>query len=147
MKKTFKLFTFFSLALLLVFTGCSGRCQVKGTVKMADGTPLTVGVVNFTDGEVVLRGEIKRDGTYQMRTFKPGDGIDPGRYNVYLTETLSLSGGNERTTRSGESGDDEMSWQEVGQNASTIDLKYSDPVNSGLVCDVKKSMTYDIIIE
>lgn len=147
MNRSVKFFAFLLLATVMVVSGCGGNVKVKGVVKYANGEPLPGGVVNFTDGTNNYRGEIQTDGTFEMRTFKPGDGIPKGTYQVFLTETLMLGSAGTRSTKSGEDGKDEMSWEVVGQNASSIDPKYNDPVNSGLKIDVTKSMTYDIVLE
>lgn len=147
MNRTAKLLAFVFIASVLLIGGCGGNVKVKGTVKFANGEPLPGGVVNFTDGQNNYRGEIQTDGTFEMRTFKPGDGIPKGTYQVFLSETLMLSSGGTKTTKSGEDGSDEMTWEVVGKNTTTIDRKYNDPVNSGLKVDVTKNMTYDIVLE
>ena len=147
MNRSVKFFAFLLVAAAMVVSGCGGNVKVKGTVKFANGEPLPGGVVNFTDGQKNYRGEIQTDGTFEMRTFKPGDGVPKGTYQVFLSETLMLGSGGTKTTKSGEDGSDEMSWEVVGKNTTTIDQKYNDPVNSGLKVDVTKSMTYDITLE
>jgi hypothetical protein len=75
--------------------GCGGSLYpVRGTVTLDDGTPLARGLVVFerTDGgpPVTARGEVRPDGTYDLSTAKPGDGVPPGRYKV-LVNPLDLS--------------------------------------------------------
>jgi hypothetical protein len=86
-----------SLAALIVFalTGCGGGTYpVRGTVTLDDGTPVTRGLVVFerVDGgqAVTARGDIQPDGSYQLSTYKPGDGVPAGRYKV-LVNPLDLS--------------------------------------------------------
>lgn len=146
MNKSAKLFAILCLA-MIVLAGCGGKVKVKGHVYYADGSPFPGGVVNFTDDVNVYRGEVSTDGSFEMRTLKPGDGIAPGTYKVYMTETMLLSGGKAKTTKSGEDGKDEMNWEEVGKNASSINPKYNDPEKSGLTVTVTKNMTYDITLE
>src|SRR5262245_36789853 len=81
--------------LLLLVAGCSSRlAEVHGTVTLADGSPLTRGQIVF-EGEidgapVSARGEVKPDGSYRMSTYRPGDGVPPGKYRV-LINPLDLS--------------------------------------------------------
>jgi hypothetical protein len=76
---------------LLAGGGCDRSAPlypVRGTVTLEDGSPLTRGMVVFesTDAAVgvTARGEIKADGSYQLSTFQPGDGVPPGRYRVQI---------------------------------------------------------------
>jgi hypothetical protein len=61
---------------------------VVGTVTLADGSPLTRGLVIFDgimDGKTVSpRGEVKPDGTFVLGTLKPGDGVPAGKYRVLI---------------------------------------------------------------
>ena len=85
----------FGLLLLGLAVGCGPADQVKvypvkGTVKF-QGQPMkgggsiafypTGGQVGATPG-----GEIKEDGTYELMTYKPGDGSMPGDYRVVITQ-------------------------------------------------------------
>jgi hypothetical protein len=126
-------------AVAVVATGC-GKPKVTGKVTFADGSPLTQGTVNFTDDKILCKGSIKEDGTFEMRTLKPGDGVPPGTYKVYLTETTRF-------------GEPEIETSALDANSvmhSTVNdvpPKYSNPEQSGLTIDVKGSMKYDITIE
>src|SRR5687767_8844839 len=86
--------TLFAL-LVLALTGCGSRLHpVRGTVTTEDGKPVTKGMVVFegkADGKVVsARGEIRPDGSYELSTEVPGDGVPPGHYRVLLNP-LDLS--------------------------------------------------------
>jgi hypothetical protein len=79
-----------ALLLVLGVLGCGGRpYPVRGTVTLEDGTPVTAGMVSFEtkDAEkpVTARGEIKPDGSYELSTYKAGDGALPGVYRVAVT--------------------------------------------------------------
>ena len=145
MNKFSKFAVLFLVAVVLCLTGCGKKAKVTGTVKFSDGTPLNVGTVNFTDGTNLFRGEIQPDGTFEMRTFKPGDGVLKGSYRVYLTETLQFGATGKRVLK-GPNGE-EIEMEVIGNTTSTIDPKYSDPEQSGMTIDVKSNMTYDITIE
>jgi hypothetical protein len=74
---------------LLAAAGCGPRLYpVRGTVTYPDGQPVTEGLVVFeSDGAakpVTARGDIQADGRYQLGTFRPGDGVPPGKYRVLV---------------------------------------------------------------
>src|SRR5262245_53466033 len=74
---------------VLLAAGC-GRSlyTVRGKVVYADGTPLAGGWVVFerADGEAkdTVDGPVADDGTFELRTTKPGDGVAPGKYRVLV---------------------------------------------------------------
>jgi hypothetical protein len=79
-------------ALLLLFgaVGCGARpYPVRGNVTLEDGTPVMAGMVTFEtkDAEkpVTARAQINPDGSYELSTYKPGDGALPGVYRVAVT--------------------------------------------------------------
>jgi len=83
------------VVLLFGLTGCSsGLYPVRGTVKLEDGTPLAKGMVIFEKDEggksVMARGELKPDGSFQLGTNKPGDGVPAGKYRV-LINSMDIS--------------------------------------------------------
>jgi hypothetical protein len=83
------------LLLLPGLAGCGARLNtVRGTVTLADGSPLTRGLVVFEGviggAAVSARGEVKPDGSYTLGTYKPGDGVPAGKYRV-LINPLDLS--------------------------------------------------------
>jgi hypothetical protein len=93
-----------ALAALVVLTaaaGCSGgRVPVTGKVAFADGSPLAEGMVicetQVGEKTVSARGKLTADGSFQLGTYKPGDGALPGKYRVLvvpraLTERELLS--------------------------------------------------------
>jgi hypothetical protein len=80
------------LALLLAAAaGCGSRptYPVRGKVVFKDGTPLTSGLVRFRPAEanlqVTARGDIQKDGTFQLGTYHEDDGAVPGKYQVAIT--------------------------------------------------------------
>lgn len=125
-------------AVAVVATGC-GKPKVTGKVTFADGSPLTQGTVNFTDDKIICKGSIKDDGTFEMRTLKPGDGVPPGTYKVYLTETMRFGEAIESTSLD--------TTAVMHKTVNDVPAKYSNPDQSGLTIDVKGSMQYDITIE
>ena len=119
---------FFFATVLLAFAGC-GYPQVKGTVKFDNGEPLTTGGVVFIKGMYTASAAIKPDGTYVLSRITQGDGVEPGRYKVIVQAQVS-SNVNDPSAR----------WLDL------IDPKFSAPETSGLTCEVKRSMTYDITV-
>lgn len=84
-----------ALALAFSLTGCGNRLYpVQGKVTLDDGTPLTKGLVVFEGGggekPVSARGEIQPDGSFQLSTNRPGDGVPPGSYRA-LINPMDLS--------------------------------------------------------
>jgi hypothetical protein len=83
----------FSIAVAAGFFGCENPdvsravkvYEVKGSVVLADGKPLTGGTVEFepVSGSVYhASGEIGSDGTFSLKTADSGDGAAPGEYRV-----------------------------------------------------------------
>ncbi|QDT68616.1 hypothetical protein MalM25_15390 [Planctomycetes bacterium MalM25] len=86
------------VALLGLFTiafaiGCGGKpiAQASGRVEYTDGTPVTapVCVIRFepvkeTTAEVnkAASGQIAEDGSFELKTIRPGDGVYKGQYAV-----------------------------------------------------------------
>ena len=148
MNKLVKIFALLIVASTLVACGCGGKCQVSGKVTFSDGTPLTFGTVNFTSSDVLCKGQIEADGTYRMRTLKPGDGVPPGTYKIYITDTLQFgSPGKTVTTKLSEDGE-EVSYEMLGKSVNSIPFEYSNPDMSPLgEITVKGRMTKDLVIE
>jgi hypothetical protein len=69
----------------LCFIGCGKNVPLRGKVLYDDGTPITVGTVNFTTDTHLSRGKIQPDGSYVMGTNKDKDGLPPGNYKIYIT--------------------------------------------------------------
>jgi hypothetical protein len=110
-------------------SGCStGLNPVKGKVTYQDGSPVTAGsvVVETVDTGNEQRssanGNILPDGTFQLTSLNPGDGVPEGRYRVaVLSPPLS---------------DDQ-----VGRGEKPlVDIKYSQLDTSGLEIEVKPGL-------
>jgi hypothetical protein len=78
------------LLLLFVAAGCGSKLQpVHGKVAFPDGTFLAGGLVVFERQQeegrpIMARGEIHTDGSYQLGTYRPGDGVPAGKYRVLV---------------------------------------------------------------
>jgi hypothetical protein len=106
--------------------------NVSGAVKYKDGSPITGGVrfIRFepTDESTATvrkaaSSEIATDGTFDLFTRKPGDGVFRGRYAVNFTVMTGATGGK-----------------------SLIDPKYESPATTPYVVDVTEDMT-DLVYE
>ncbi|MBV9123243.1 MAG: hypothetical protein JO112_07800 [Planctomycetes bacterium] len=85
------------LGFLIGLTGCGHKLYpVSGKVTLDDGTPVTKGMVVFEGTPeaggvpVTARGEIQPDGSYQLSTSQPNDGVPPGKYRA-LINSMDLS--------------------------------------------------------
>jgi hypothetical protein len=81
------------LAAGTAFTGCGQPAvrtyRVTGTVTFR-GKPVPSGVVAFHNVDLVspmAKGMIQPDGTYELTTFRPGDGAPPGECKVTVAAT------------------------------------------------------------
>jgi len=71
----------------MLIAGCGGGLQpVRGTVTLADGKPAAGSQVVLEGGpegkKIAARGDVREDGSFELSTFKPGDGVPPGKYKV-----------------------------------------------------------------
>lgn len=104
------------VTLLLAAAGCGGggdTAQVNGKVLMKDGSvprgnPCVVQFNPAADTTAKIRkaatGYIREDGTFEVYTRKPGDGIYVGKYDVTFTV-----------------------WPSVTDSRSLVDEKYTRP--------------------
>lgn len=80
-----KQLVFLSL-LVCVFIGCSKHQPVKGRVTFSDdGSPLTVGEIQFDDGQRMARATLEPDGTFIVGFEKKHNGIPPGNYRIAIS--------------------------------------------------------------
>ena len=89
---------------LTVVSGCAQKdaYQVTGRAQYKDGTPITgaVRIIRFeptADTTAKIRkaagGTIAEDGTFEMFTRKPGDGVYAGKYAVTFSILTRAMGG------------------------------------------------------
>ena len=125
----------FSVSLLFLFAlvGCGGKPGVRGTVVFSDDkTPLKAGVVNFVNEKGIARGQIEEDGKYVVGSTGANDGIAPGEYKVYLTDTA---------IKHFPPGGGMFSFEEL------IDKKYTKQETTPLTIKVDKSQVFDIELD
>jgi len=122
------------VALGLSGCGNGGTCDVRGTVKFKDGTPLTRGSIHFEGTGRAAHGTIQPDGSFVMSSYKEGDGVMPGTYQVFIDNT-----------------EDPMVWDEAKKayryGQPRIATKYSAAATSGLKFDVKGRENFAIEVE
>jgi hypothetical protein len=73
----------------VAITGCGpSMVPVHGKVTLPDGKPAAGSQVVFESDssgkKVMARGDVRDDGSYDISTLKPGDGITPGKYRVLV---------------------------------------------------------------
>jgi len=132
---TMKHHTILTIGLLcsLAFSGCSKNVSLQGKVTFEDGSPLTVGTVNFTSESGLSRGIIQPDGTYQIGTLKSGDGLLPGTYKVYITGAVEAAAAAATSTQTDSMGNPVES---IGSVRQLIDLQFVTAEATPLVCEV-----------
>jgi hypothetical protein len=94
-------FLFIGLPLVFIFFfGCGDNVSLGGKVTYSDdGTPLENGTIAFTNGTIQARGEVGKDGAYNLGTLKVGDGLPPGSYKVYISGAEKIEPGKTPTTQ------------------------------------------------
>ena len=130
MNKPFFIIAFIVLPLLVI--GCSNHVQLSGTVTFSDdGTPLEVGRIVLESDTLHARGDIGAGGRFTMSTSKPGDGLPPGMYRVYISgaSLLEIRG-------------------ETVLEIPLIAAKYANAETSGLEVNVdRNTRTFDIKVD
>ena len=83
---------------ILVLSGCGEPFYaVRGSVTFDDGAPLTQGTVvaeSITrEGPeaITARGEIRPDGSFDLATEAPGDGVPAGKYRVLVAPIVDVN--------------------------------------------------------
>jgi hypothetical protein len=112
---------------LLCFLGVAGcgpkLYPVRGQVTYPDGKPLTEGTVVFEsvveENRVTARGQIDRDGRYELSTYQRGDGVPAGKYRVAVAPKLDPNAVDKRS------------------NPLAFDRRYTEFKTSGLEFEVE----------
>ena len=118
---------------LLLLVGCGKNVKVRGKITFEDGSPLTKGMVIFQTGSTQSKAPIEKDGSYVVGTLKADDGLPRGTYQVYITGAVDAPGIS-------------VMGAPLGALVEHIDSKFTKPETSGLTCEVKGRMTYDITV-
>jgi hypothetical protein len=80
------------LLFCLFFIGCNNQQQLGGKVSFSDGSPLTSGMIIFSNDSFLARANINPDGTYDVGSFSDKDGLPPGKYKVYIVNAVHVTG-------------------------------------------------------
>ncbi len=125
------------LLCLLCLLGCNNFKDLGGKVTFSDDkAPVPTGTIFFATASTISQGAIKPDGTFTVGSFKVGDGLPPGEYQVFFggVESVSeekLPDGTVRTTYT-----------------PLIDAKYMAAETSGLTFTVDgKAKRFDIELD
>jgi hypothetical protein len=119
--------------MILTLVGC-GNPKVRGKIVFSDDkTPLQGGIVNFVTDKRIARGQINKNGNYVIGSERANDGLPPGEYKIYITDTIKV------IPPSGESG--------LPKFEQVIHPKYTKPETSGLVLNITKSQVFNIEVE
>lgn len=119
---------YLSMALLIAAAGCGRRVvlvPVEGQV-MLDGQPLggNAAIMMQPAAGPAARGRIDAEGRFRMGTFRPGDGVPPGKVAVRVASSTQPSTDSE----------------DVPLLGSRIPEKYGDCQSSGITLDVTSGM-------
>ena len=130
------------MLVLLSFTGCNSSPELfPATGKVIyNGEPLRFGRV-MLQPEVgnVSQAEIQPDGTFEVSTYKQGDGIAPGSYRV----SVMCYEGHNPAAKQVQS--DQLEGMSLGK--SLIPLKYTRARSSGLNAAISPDEPNEILLE
>jgi hypothetical protein len=119
-------------AVLVLAAGCGDSnpktVPVRGKV-IYNGNPVTSGTVTFTPeaGGPPATGEIRSDGSFEMTTFKSGDGAVPGKHKVFIVAMGSTA--------------EQLPESRSPTPPPTIPMKYTHPATSPLTATVEGTET------
>lgn len=117
---------FLVLAVFVIAVGCNGSnlASVKGKVTYMD-KPVTSGTISFVSADKPSAyGDLQSDGTYTLKTDKPGDGATPGAYKVIVVAMQDQAG--------------LLPEARSPLPAPTVPLKYTSLATSDLTAEVEK---------
>lgn len=126
---------FFPVLIVVFFLGCGREPQVTGKVTFPDGTPLTIGEVQFLAETHSASGKIQPDGTYRLGSMKEEGGVPAGTYSVVVVKAAKTF-----PTPPGGGIDD------TPPPEFLIDKKFNKPETSGLTCEVGGDRQFDITV-
>jgi hypothetical protein len=125
---------------LLLTIGCSDATSVTGTVKLADGQPLTAGYVSFESATTNVIGPLDKNGHFSLFQIRPGDRVPPGTYRGMIVYDLSSFASAEGMNASGD---------DIIKKYLPFPVKYTAFDTSGLTVTVEKGkpVKMEIVLE
>ena len=127
------------LVAVLVFTGCSNKIKIKGTVTFEDGSPLEQGQIMLESDKNRVSGKIHKDGSFTLGELKDGDGVPEGNYDVWITGTFVYPEVTDSTDRT--------VTQRYGSEKNLIPRNYNLRSQSGLTFKVEKGGSKSLDIQ
>lgn len=129
------------LVVLTALAGCSSSTTVPvtGTVKFANGEPLTGGLVVFQptgEGAHPARARTSSDGTFRLGTYGADDGAVPGVHKVAVVPELPRDAGDDPKV--------------IARYLSVVDRRYQSVQKTPLEFTVKDDGSanhFDIVVE
>lgn len=116
--------SFFLVAAALCMVGCNSSSLTKVTGKVTyNDEPVTSGTITFAAADKpTAYGDIQSDGTYTLKTVKPGDGATAGAYQVTVVAMQDMG--------------DTMPEARTPLPPPTVPNKYSNLATTDLTADV-----------
>jgi hypothetical protein len=131
-----KLYFFCLLVGLILAGGCNrnpATYVVKGKVRFPSGAPVRMGTIETKSRDLGLnaRGTINSDGTFELTTFKPGDGAVAGWHDCVIVQMIIRA--------------DEFSGKV--STFGVVDSKHNSYGSSGLSFEVSPTQPNEISLE
>jgi hypothetical protein len=133
-----------AVGLLAGLTGCRVQSDnrverfttypVKGQVLLADGKPLSGGMIHFVSPDNLSRmanGQIGPDGRFSLVTGSSGEGAAPGKYKVWVEPEGAFTAAAKSEGKKGT----------AARRKAAFPVKYMDEDSSGLVITLQAQPT------
>ena len=146
--KRFRCLSLLALCFPLLFIGCSDNVQIRGTVTLTDGTPVTLGSVIFENENATFsaRGDIQSDGSFRMGSQSERDGLPRGEYVVYISGAMQTGSPVQVQSISGGVGGLVTEAISMPTFTPMIAPEYTSGSTSPLRFTVERSATFDIVV-
>jgi len=92
-------------------------------------------------------GNIQNDGSYSAGKLKDGDGLPPGQYQVFLTDTSTFGEIQNEAPSVGGLGSANARAFRMAPSVNLVHDKYMSPNTSGLTVNVTGATKYNITVE
>lgn len=129
------------MLLALAFTGfgCNSKmARVTGRVTYADGTPLPLGQIVFTDDFWMAKANLDDNGEYSLHSLRKNDGIHKGTYRVYIVGAFRFEMTDVKATA--------LELSSIPPTVPLIDRQYMNPHTSGWIFEIKKNSVINLTV-